>query len=99
MAHGVAPEKILRELCSLSTSENAFYSGKILRYLGVTRPGVVTCDFHIPRALECFRAVGLDPVAVPVQSPGRPWPGRLKRMARERASAWIEGWMGVCDDS
>jgi uncharacterized SAM-binding protein YcdF (DUF218 family) len=99
VARGVASGRILRELCSLSTSENAFYSAKLLRQLGVTRPGVVTCDFHIRRALGCFRAAGLDPVPVPVQSPDRSWPRWLTRTARERASAWIEGWMGVCDES
>src|SRR5262249_30489336 len=53
-AFGVPREAVVRELCSLSTLENAWYSAELLRAGSFTRPAVVTCDWHLPRALACF---------------------------------------------
>jgi len=60
---GVPDAAIIEELCSLSTYENAIFSAAVLRRLaGKPRPraAIVTCPFHMPRALSNFRATGVD---------------------------------------
>lgn len=63
---GVAPERITFEDRSRNTRENALFA----RDLVARRPGerwvLVTSAFHMPRAIGCFRAVGLDLEAYPV---------------------------------
>lgn len=96
---GVPERAVSRELFSLTTVENAWYSTEILREAGVFRVGVVTCDWHMPRALACFRAFGADVTAVPARAPV-PSPVDLAvrsayewsrmRLDRRAASRWAE---------
>ncbi len=75
IAAGVPAGAVIEELCSLSTRENAIFSAAILARLGARRAAVVTCPWHMPRALADFRAAGVDalplPTAPPVLSPGQ----------------------------
>jgi uncharacterized SAM-binding protein YcdF (DUF218 family) len=87
---GVAPDAIVRELCSLSTRENALYSARILRARGARRVAVVTCDWHLPRALVCFRAAGLDAIGIPAQSPPAGLATRARRALGERIAQAID---------
>ena len=59
------PTAVIEELCSLSTHENAVFSAAILARLGVRRAAVVTCPWHMARALAGFRAAGVDVIALP----------------------------------
>jgi uncharacterized SAM-binding protein YcdF (DUF218 family) len=54
-----------REALSRTTEENALYSARLLKAAGITRVLLVTTAWHIPRAAQAFRAVGLDPVPAP----------------------------------
>jgi uncharacterized SAM-binding protein YcdF (DUF218 family) len=63
---GVAPERVIIEPRARNTHENAVESQRIARERGFSRLLVVTSAFHMPRALACFRAVGLPVDALPV---------------------------------
>jgi len=54
-----------QEARSRTTQENAVYSAAILRAEGIRRVLLVTTAWHMPRAVQAFRAAGLDPVAAP----------------------------------
>lgn len=54
-----------REGESGDTTQNATRSARILLPLGIKRILLVTTGFHMPRAVEAFRAAGFDPVPAP----------------------------------
>ena len=63
---GIAPERIVLETRSRNTHENALESAPLVAAHGWKRLLLVTSAAHAPRALGCFRAVGLDPDVLPV---------------------------------
>jgi len=87
---GVPSELLLSERESLTTRGNAQGVRRLLRERALTRLGLVTCDWHMPRALRIFRRVGLDPIAIPAASPARPLHVVSARWLRERASLAID---------
>jgi cyclophilin family peptidyl-prolyl cis-trans isomerase len=88
---GVPADAIVRERCSLSTRENARFTAALLSRRGVRRVTVVTCDWHLPRALAAFRRAGLEAEGVPAPSLAVPWRRRVVRWGRERVLAWAVG--------
>lgn len=64
--HGLPPEKILVDAESRNTRENALMTKVLLEVHHLTRIALVTSAFHMPRAMGCFRAVGLTPVPMAV---------------------------------
>jgi hypothetical protein len=89
---GVAADVVVRERCSLSTRENARFAAALLRRHGIRRVTVVTCDWHLPRALAAFRRAGLDEVeGFGAPSVAVPWRRRVVRWGRERVLAWAVG--------
>jgi len=48
-----------------NTIQNATHSARILLPLGIQRVLLVTTGFHMPRAVDAFRAGGFDPVPAP----------------------------------
>lgn len=71
---GVSPSVTLLEEKSRTTAENARLSASLLKQHGIGRFFLVTSAFHMPRAVACFRKLGLDPVPYPVDF--RAWPDR-----------------------
>ncbi|HSN89859.1 MAG TPA: YdcF family protein [Anaeromyxobacteraceae bacterium] len=69
-AWGVPEEAIVLETRSRNTRENAVESARIVRERGFGSVLLVTSAAHMPRALGCFRAVGLEPDALPVDFRG-----------------------------
>lgn len=71
---GIPREALAEELCSLTTFENAIFSSAILRKLGAKRVALVTCAWHMERALHNFRNAGAPmdvwPLAASVPPPG-----------------------------
>ena len=63
---GVPPSQIVTEAHSRNTRENAIESARVAAARGWRTLLVVTSAAHMPRALGCFRAVGLEPDALPV---------------------------------
>jgi vancomycin permeability regulator SanA len=65
---GVPRAAIVEELLSLSTFENAIFSAATLRALVPgSRPtaAIVTCPWHMARALASFRAAGVEALPFP----------------------------------
>ena len=100
-AVGIEADRIVVEDRSRNTRENALFT----RELVTPRPGerwvVVTSAFHMPRAIGCFRAVGLELEAYPVdfRTDGRVWPdrrpfGRLSDGMRMTDLA-VKEWIGL----
>ncbi len=85
-ALGVEPEAVVTELCSLSTFENARYVVAGFERLGVRHAAIVTCDWHLPRALRCFRHFGASVVGVGAPSPPKDPLRRGLRSVREHLS-------------
>jgi len=87
-AGGVPREAMLLERESRNTHENALFSARLARALHIEKVGVVTCDWHLPRALFCFRRAGFDATGLGAPSPDLPAGRRLFRGLRERG-AWL----------
>ncbi len=80
---GVPASAVVEELCSLSTYENAVFSAAVLARLGARRAAVVTCPWHMARALRSFRAAGVDAVPLPTGLAEIARPRRLYLELRE----------------
>jgi len=87
---GVPRASVVRELCSLSTMENAWYSAELLRAGGYVRPAIVTCDWHMPRALMCFDSVGIAAIGLSAITPERPVSTRVSDYVRERTKRFLD---------
>lgn len=85
---GVPEAALLLERDSRTTRANARCSAQLLQSLGARRVGVVTCDWHLDRALYCFERVGLAAEGVPAPSPALPFSRRTLRQLREQG-AWL----------
>jgi uncharacterized SAM-binding protein YcdF (DUF218 family) len=59
---GVRPEDLIVENQSFSTYENAVACRKIIQERGFQQVVLVTDASHLPRAIRCFRAQGIDVV-------------------------------------
>jgi uncharacterized SAM-binding protein YcdF (DUF218 family) len=88
---GVPESALLLEGESRSTRENARYTERLVSPLGIRRVGLVSCDFHLPRALFCFRRVGLEAEAIAATSPPLPFGRRTLRQLRELGSWALDG--------
>ena len=87
---GVPAAALEGERRSRTTRENAHYAAEMLLPRGVRRIALVTCDWHMHRALHCFSGAGFDPIPVPAASPPvSVWRG-LVRTLRERASFEVD---------
>ena len=81
---GVPERAIVRERCSLSTRENARFTGEILTRRGARQAALVTCPWHMTRAVALFSRAGV--VVEPVAAAGVvvAWPSRVWRWSVER---------------
>ena len=92
---GIPGNRVLMELCSLSTSENAAYVASLFRARGWSSAALISCDWHLPRARLCFERTGITCRLVPAISPTPPPLLRGYRAFRERVSLWIDGSVRV----
>jgi len=87
---GVPDGALEREVWSRTTRQNAHFAAKMLLPRGLRRVGLVTCDWHMARALCCFRGAGFDPSPLPAESPPvHGWPA-LSRAVREGLSFVVD---------
>lgn len=70
---GIAKERVIEEPRARNTRENAVFVAQMVKARGLSRVLVVTSAFHMPRSLDCFRAVGLSVDALPVDHRYRGW--------------------------
>jgi uncharacterized SAM-binding protein YcdF (DUF218 family) len=89
---GVPEAAIVTELCSLSTHENAVFSAAIMRRLGAATAAVVTCWWHLPRALANFRAAGVDAQGIPTEVRDLGRSGRAHVVTHEIVAGWFDAW-------
>ncbi|HEX9241907.1 MAG TPA: YdcF family protein [Anaeromyxobacter sp.] len=87
VAWGIPPSQVVVEASSRNTRENAIESSRIAAARGWHTILLVTSAAHMPRALGCFRAVGLEPDALPVDhragdGQGQAWLPRAGGLAR-----------------
>jgi uncharacterized SAM-binding protein YcdF (DUF218 family) len=87
---GVPEDRILMELCSLTTAENAIFSAPLLRSLSKSRAIVVTCAWHMPRAVACFRAVGIEAIALSAPPPPSTLVTKVRRKVHELLSGRLD---------
>ncbi|CAN5333385.1 YdcF family protein [soil metagenome] len=78
VAWGIASDRVIVEDKAKNTRDNAVESARIIHERGFTTIVIVTSAFHMPRALGCFRAVGLDVDTLPVDYRGH-----------ERWNSWL----------
>jgi len=86
---GIAPERIVVERSSRNTRENAIESARVAAARGWRTLLVVTSAAHAPRALGCFRAVGLEPDVLPVD----------RRAGDGRGRSWLPGVAALAKSS
>jgi uncharacterized SAM-binding protein YcdF (DUF218 family) len=63
---GFAGERFIYEDRSRNTYENALYTQELIKPKPGERWLIVTSAYHMPRAMGAFRAVGMNPIAYPV---------------------------------
>lgn len=63
---GIPAERITLEDQSRNTRENALFTRRLIEPKPGERWLLITSAFHMPRAIACFRAVGIDAQAYPV---------------------------------
>ena len=78
------------EIWSATTRENAHYAAQLLLPRGLQQIGLVTCDFHMARALACFRGAGFEPQPLPALTPASTVLATWRREARERVSLAVD---------
>jgi uncharacterized SAM-binding protein YcdF (DUF218 family) len=76
------------ELRSLTTAGNARFATPILRGLGARRVALVSCDFHLQRALGLFTAAGFECVGLACPSPVRGSRRVLRALAERTFRCW-----------
>jgi uncharacterized SAM-binding protein YcdF (DUF218 family) len=86
-AWGVPPEALVVEGKSRNTRENALETARVVAARGYTSLVLVTSALHMPRALGCFRAVGITPDALPVDrrasdGAGDSWQPRVAELSK-----------------
>jgi uncharacterized SAM-binding protein YcdF (DUF218 family) len=87
---GVPARCVVTERRSRSTLQNARFAGEVLRARGATEVGIVTCDWHLRRALSAFRRLGFRVVGLAAPSPPA---GRWRSLViggRERLSSVLD---------
>lgn len=104
VAWGAPADRILVETASRNTRENAVESARLLAARGAREVLLVTSAAHAPRAVGCFRAVGLAPDLLPVDhrtGAGSSWLPRAASLERStaalrelagRAVYFVRGW-------
>jgi uncharacterized SAM-binding protein YcdF (DUF218 family) len=81
---GVPAGAIVRERCSLSTRENARFAAELLGRRGARAAVLVTCPWHMARAVALFSRAGVVVEAVAAAGVAAPWPSRAWRWGVER---------------
>lgn len=91
--HGVPAHAIERELWSRSTRQNAHYAAQLLLPRGLRKIGLVTCDWHLPRATRSFEGAGFEVEPLSALTPAVSMGAELKRDLRERVALALDSLM------
>jgi uncharacterized SAM-binding protein YcdF (DUF218 family) len=91
VASGVPRAIVARDRCSLSTRDNARYVARLLAKRGYDEAIIVTCAWHLPRAVRLFVREGVVAHAHPVDEPPAPLRTRVWRWGHERVASRLAG--------
>jgi uncharacterized SAM-binding protein YcdF (DUF218 family) len=88
---GIPADAIYTDPVSMDTYQNIRNAKAIIEELGLSRPLIITSDYHLPRAMAIAEMEGFDPqgVASPTRQELGFW---LKNHCRE-ALAWVKFWL------
>ena len=89
LEQGVPAEDVIGETASFNTRQNLEYAKAMMEHRGLSQALVVTSDYHVARALELCRQVGIS--ATGKGSPSKP-EYFIKNHFREGLS-WIKLWL------
>lgn len=98
---GIAPSRVLLEDQSRNTRENALFTRRQIAPKPGERWLLITSAFHMPRAVACFRAVGLEiePYPVDFRTKGTAadyWsPSTHSSDAMRMADLAVKEWIGL----
>lgn len=90
-ALGVPAAHIVRERCSMSTKDNARFTARLLGRLGLPRVVVVSCPWHLTRALLLFRREGIQAEGLGAEPGDAGAWRRLYWSTRERVCMRLDG--------
>ncbi|NMD37153.1 MAG: YdcF family protein [Christensenellaceae bacterium] len=82
--NGVKEEHVIAETNSYSTYENIEKSMEILKSKNLSKPIIITSDYHIPRAMAIAKDYGLEPQGISSPTEPKFW---VKNYGRE-VLAW-----------
>jgi len=89
---GVPASRIVRERCALTTRDNARYAARVLFRRGIDDGVIVTCGWHLPRAVALFRREGIRAEGYAAEGePHVAWTRRAWRWGRERVAMRLDG--------
>jgi uncharacterized SAM-binding protein YcdF (DUF218 family) len=88
---GVPERAIVRERCSLTTRENARFAAAVLARRGLSEARLVTCAWHLPRALRLFEREGVRVLGLAAAPARTTWARTIWRWGRERLLTAAEG--------
>ena len=91
IADGVPAEAVYTDPVSVDTYQNIRNAKVIIEKLGLSKPLIITSDYHLPRAMAIAEMEGFDPqgAASPTRQELGFW---LKNHCRE-ALAWVKFWL------
>ena len=87
---GIAPGRLIIEEQARNTRENALYSKELAIQRGFAKVLVITSAFHMPRAVECFGAVGMPVDTLLVDFRAHAHADSFPRMILPRAHAFAQ---------
>ena len=90
---GVPSELVVRERCSHSTRENAYYSAQILARRGIRKITLVTSEWHVPRARRHFENAGIAVEPAPVVTPAPSFFFRIVTRGHEQVAALLDRYI------
>ena len=90
VARGIDRSVISLETRSRNTFENARFCADLIANLGASRVGIVTCDWHCPRAVELFQQLQINPIALPCHTPHSALPLAVARLFREQVASLMD---------
>ncbi|MDP9001430.1 MAG: YdcF family protein, partial [Myxococcota bacterium] len=96
VSRGVPEHALVRERCSLTTGDNARFTAAAMARRAITHAAVVTCEWHLPRAVALFRRAGISAEGVAAQRYDAHWTRRVWWRCRERALVWLQMTLALC---
>ncbi len=97
---GIARDRVLLELSSRNTAENATLTRDLVEPKAGERWLLVTTAWHMPRAIGCFRRAGFNVEAYPVNQDSRPiaeelTPSRTFAGGLHKTDQAVHEWIGL----